>query len=71
MAGTVDLILRCYSGIENRRDILRFNPRLPSELKSLKFNIKYRWSSIDVEITANDITLYNRNRKKSTSRSQG
>ncbi len=65
MAGSVDLMLRCYSGIEIRKDILRFNPSLPSELKSLKFNIKYRRSSIDVTITGDKIFLQNHNRTRS------
>lgn len=60
MAGTVDLVLRCYSGIESRGDVLWFNPRLPSELKSLEFRIRYRQSSIDINITAGRIRLHSR-----------
>ncbi len=63
MAGTVDLVLRCYSGIECRGDVLRFNPCLPSELTGLAFSIKYRMSSIDVQITADQMTLHNRSEK--------
>jgi alpha,alpha-trehalase len=58
MAGTVDLILRCYSGIESRGDTLWFNPSLPSELKSLKFCITYRRSLIDINIISDRIRLY-------------
>ena len=60
MAGTVDLILRCYSGIESRGDVLRFNPSLPSELKSLEFAISYRKNSIGVNITPGGIRLHSR-----------
>jgi trehalose-phosphatase len=42
MAGMVDLIQRCYSGLETRQDTLWLNPALPEELKSLAFNILYR-----------------------------
>jgi alpha,alpha-trehalase len=58
MAGTVDLILRCYSGIESRGDVLWFNPSLPSELKSMDFSIRYRRSPIDVNINASRMTLH-------------
>jgi len=57
MAGTVDLILRCYAGIESRGDVLRFNPSMPAELASLKFQIRYRRCSIDVEIGGGRIRL--------------
>jgi alpha,alpha-trehalase len=60
MAGTVDLILRCYSGIESRGEVLRFNPSLPSELKSLEFEISYRKHSIDINITPGGIRLHSR-----------
>jgi alpha,alpha-trehalase len=60
MAGTVDLILRCYSGIESRGDVLWFNPSLPSELNSLQFGIRYRNNRLDVSIDAARIKLSSR-----------
>ena len=42
MAGTVDLIHRCYTGLEIRDDELWLNPRLPMEIKDLKIQIRYR-----------------------------
>jgi len=57
MAGTVDLILRCYSGLESRDDVLWFAPSLPPKLKSLRFGIHYRRSRIDVDITSTRIRL--------------
>ncbi|MFW5774254.1 MAG: glycoside hydrolase family 65 protein, partial [Tangfeifania sp.] len=42
MAGTVDIIQRCYTGLEIRDSVLWVNPRLPRELKSLKLRIRYR-----------------------------
>ncbi len=60
MAGTVDLILRCYTGIESRGDVLWFNPYLPSELLCLEFSIMYRWSWIDVKVTADRLELRSR-----------
>ena len=51
MAGTVDLMQRCYSGLETRQDALWFNPALPEEVKSLSFNILYRqhWLGVTIE----------------------
>lgn len=60
MAGTVDLIVRCYTGLEKRGDVLWFNPRLPSELDCLKFSIVYRGNLLNVHITDNLLTLVSR-----------
>ncbi len=48
MAGTVDLVLRCYSGLELRGDILWLNPCLPEELREVRQKIHYRghWLTI-------------------------
>jgi trehalose/maltose hydrolase-like predicted phosphorylase len=42
MAGTVDIIQRCYTGMEIRNDVLWFKPQLPEEIEELKFQIRYR-----------------------------
>ncbi|MGI9578525.1 MAG: glycosyl hydrolase family 65 protein, partial [Microthrixaceae bacterium] len=57
MAGTVDLIQRCYGGIETREDILYINPRLPDELHELCFSLVYRGQSIDLEISQEHIRV--------------
>ena len=57
MAGTVDLIQRCYSGIETRQDRLQLDPYLPSELKEMQYNILYRQHWIDLIITQSRLTL--------------
>jgi len=36
MTGTVDLVQRCYTGIEMRDEVLWLNPRLPGDLRSLR-----------------------------------
>jgi alpha,alpha-trehalase len=60
MAGTVDLAERCYSGLEIRRDMLRLNPLLPSEMKSLQFDILYRNHLIDVRVTSVGVKVRSR-----------
>ena len=42
MAGTIDLLQRCYTGLELRQDVLFFNPVIPAELGSIEFDIRYR-----------------------------
>lgn len=60
MAGTVDLIQRCYSGLETRQDTLWLNPALPEELKSLAFNILYREHWLRVIIQKKNIRVVSR-----------
>jgi alpha,alpha-trehalase len=60
MAGTVDLVQRCYTGIETRQDRLQFNPYLPNELKKVQFDIMYRQHWVNVSITSNQLTVSTR-----------
>jgi alpha,alpha-trehalase len=60
MAGTVDLIQRCYSGIETREDRLQLNPYLPNELKEIQFDILYRQHWINIVINSNQLIVSTR-----------
>ncbi len=51
MAGTVDLIQRCYGGIDAREDVLHIRPRLPEELRELALSISYRGQQISLEVS--------------------
>nr|BEK63451.1 glycosyl hydrolase family 65 protein [Kitasatospora purpeofusca] len=42
MAGAVDLLQRCYTGLEVREDGLRLDPHLPSALGRLELELCYR-----------------------------
>ena len=50
MAGTVDMLHRCYTGIETRNNILYFAPTLPSDVRKLSISIRYRQQRIAVTI---------------------
>ncbi|HZD66071.1 MAG TPA: glycosyl hydrolase family 65 protein [Acidimicrobiales bacterium] len=50
MAGTVDLLQRCYAGLEARGEALWFNPVLPDELSGLSFDLVYRQHWLRVEL---------------------
>jgi alpha,alpha-trehalase len=60
MAGTVDIVQRCYSGLETRGDVLWFNPSLPAGLRRLHFDIEYRRHWICVEIDKDRLRLTSR-----------
>ncbi|MEV1249402.1 pyridoxamine 5'-phosphate oxidase family protein [Nonomuraea sp. NPDC049750] len=49
MAGTLDMLQRCYLGLEPRPDGLRLNPRLPERLGSLSLPIRFRGIRLAIE----------------------
>jgi trehalose/maltose hydrolase-like predicted phosphorylase len=58
MAGTVDLVQRCFTGIETRRDRLVINPVLPTELANLHFQVTYRRHTLDLTFTAGRVIVH-------------
>jgi beta-phosphoglucomutase family hydrolase len=57
MAGTVDMVLRCYAGLEARADVLWLHPALPPELPRAAFEIVYRGQPIHLELTRERVSL--------------
>jgi HAD superfamily hydrolase (TIGR01509 family) len=57
MAGTVDLIVRCFAGIETRDATLWLHPVLPPELANIEFTIIYRGQQITVQLTPHLVRL--------------
>lgn len=57
MAGTVDLLQRCYTGLELRGGELRFHPVLPDELRQLSFQLRYRKHSLSIELTPTTLSV--------------
>jgi alpha,alpha-trehalase len=51
MAGSVDLLGRCYLGIEMRDGVIWFDPLLPVEVRSLSLGIRYQrqWLTVSAE----------------------
>jgi trehalose/maltose hydrolase-like predicted phosphorylase len=51
MAGTIDIIQRCYTGLKLQVDGLTFNPQLPDNLNRIKFKLRYQghWLSLDLD----------------------
>lgn len=58
MAGTVDLIQRCLTGVEVRDGVLHFDPVLTARLRSMKLRLRWKHHWIDVVLTCDDLTLH-------------
>jgi alpha,alpha-trehalase len=50
MAGTIDLIQRCYIGIEMRANVLHFDPALPDHLRRIKVRVRYRRQVLNLDV---------------------
>lgn len=57
MCGSVDLLQRCFSGLEIRDGRLLFAPYWPETLGELSFNIQYRDVPLDIHITGDCVTV--------------
>ncbi|MEZ0090905.1 glycoside hydrolase family 65 protein [Streptacidiphilus sp. EB129] len=58
MAGTIDLLQRCYTGLELREDVLWLAPRLPGPLRRLELELRYRGSwGVCVTVDRKDVTV--------------
>jgi alpha,alpha-trehalase len=57
MAGTLDLLQRCYTGLEVRDEVLWLNPQLPTGLKRLAFTILYRGQLIELDFKGKSVTV--------------
>lgn len=51
MAGTADMIIRCYAGVETRQNTLWLHPALPTELHAVSFQLSYRGQPIGITLT--------------------
>jgi len=50
MAGTMDVLQRCYTGIELREDVLWLAPRLPKPVRRLRLFVRYRRQSLAIAL---------------------
>ncbi|WP_228489088.1 glycoside hydrolase family 65 protein [Raineyella fluvialis] len=50
MAGSVDLLQRCFSGLELRQDQLHLTPFWPESLGTMEFTIRYREHPLTVRV---------------------
>ena len=57
MAGTLDLVQRCYSGMHIRDGVLCFDPRLAGPLDQLSFSMQFQGTPIMVTFDDGRLTL--------------
>ena len=50
MAGSIDMVCRCFTGLEVRSDMLWLHPLLPPEINSIAFGFTYRSQDIRLEL---------------------
>jgi beta-phosphoglucomutase family hydrolase len=57
MAGTADLAVRSFAGLRIDADALTFDPRVPTRLQTIGFQVLYRGQRIDVSLTPERLRL--------------
>ncbi|WP_349428311.1 glycosyl hydrolase family 65 protein [Microbacterium sp. LWS13-1.2] len=57
MAGSVDIVTRCYIGLEMRSDRLWFHPLLPVEIDAVRFHLTYRDLALSVTVTQAELHI--------------
>ncbi|PLC13504.1 beta-phosphoglucomutase [Kocuria flava] len=57
MAGTADMVMRCYGGVETRAEALWLHPVLPEEMAAASFQLRYRGQPISVSLTRHTMAM--------------
>ena len=57
MAGSVDVLQRCFAGVETRDDALWLNPYWPPELGRIEFDLVYREHPLTLRITGRSVRI--------------
>jgi len=58
MAGTVDIMQRCYTGMVVREGVLWLEPALPDVMERLHLRVRYRGQSIDLDLRPDKIRIH-------------
>jgi len=57
MAGTVDIVQRCFTGLSIRDDVLWLDPALPDGVNNLHFRIRYYGTWLDISVNQREIVI--------------
>jgi len=57
MAGCVDLLQRCFAGLETRHDALWLNPHWPRQFGRLEFEVRYRHQALTVAVSGREVRI--------------
>ncbi len=60
MAGTVDMVQRCYTGLEFRNDGICLNPNIPKKLGRISLKIQYRGNWLEIDAGPKSVTVTSR-----------
>ncbi len=66
MAGTIDLVQRCFVGIDMRGNSLHFDPALPDEIKRIRVRLRYRRQVLDVDVDHDRLMIESRSYSANT-----
>jgi trehalose/maltose hydrolase-like predicted phosphorylase len=57
MAGAIDLVQRCFAGIEVEHGVLVIDPRMPDELEEIRFPLRYHGQWLDLTVTRQEARI--------------
>jgi beta-phosphoglucomutase family hydrolase len=57
MAGSIDTVQRSFAGLRMSQDELVFTPRLPTGLRSVRFNVRYRSQQLEIALDHERLTV--------------
>ncbi|RRO14103.1 glycoside hydrolase family 65 protein [Saccharopolyspora rhizosphaerae] len=57
MTGTLDLVQRCFTGIEIRPDGLHLNPQWPTELGPLELTVRYHGQPLTIRVSGRAVAV--------------
>ena len=60
MAGTLDMVMLCLSGMRAGGDVLRFDPALPPEIEHLRFSVHYRGHRVEISLAEDHMSVSSR-----------
>ena len=53
----MDMLQRCFAGLETRQDALWFNPHWPRRFGRLQFTVQYRDQPLTVQVTGREVRV--------------
>jgi len=57
MSGSVDIVQRCFAGVETHSDVLWVNPHWPASLGPLVLDLTYRGQELTLNVTGSAVTV--------------
>jgi len=58
MAGSIDMIQRCYTGLEARADKLHLTPELPKEIEKIRLKLHYKQQWLSLYFYSDYLTVH-------------